>query len=346
VIRIWKDPIKRQMERAQLRSLKATRRRRAWLKSKRKSQLGSSKRAREFNAAKQTAIPVIAPKKLSVKQFPDEIFKFITKIKSIKDNPRATSAFIDLEGCTYISSGAIALMISAIKELKIYGVTVSGSYPTDPATKSTLEKSGFFNFVIGKVADENKVTLNTILQQGVATVDPKLVAPLILKATNFVWGKPYRNQRLQSLIVELMANTVNHAFKKTKNSKWFLSVNFNEVEKKVSFTFIDNGKGILNTLNLKFKTLIQSLLLGSNEDILIEAFNGKFGSRTKQKKRGRGLPNVKRCFKENFIRNLVVISNDVYLDFENNKTRKLKNVFDGTCYYWEIDINCEQWKIL
>jgi len=344
--KVWNDPIKRATQRAQMRALKARRRRKAWLKQKRKRVLGYSRRDQVYNEARRTAVKVRAPKDFSLKRHPESVFKFIADIKAIKDDPRAASAFIELEHCTYLSSGTVALMISAIKELKANNITVSGSYPSSPESKSTLEKSGFFKFVIGRVSDENKVSLNTIIQQGVATVDPKLVAPYVVRAMDFIWGKKFRNPRIQSLLIELMANTVNHAFKKTKNSKWYLSVNFDNKNKKVAFTFIDNGQGILNTLHLKYGVLIKSMLLNSNEDILISAFDGKFGSRTKERKRGRGLPNVKRCFTENFIKNLVVISNDVYLDFETGKSRKLKNVFEGTCYYWELDLDCESWKIL
>lgn len=332
------------MYRAQVRSLKAVRRRKAWLQRKRKSQLGVSKRRRAFYESKKRAFPIKAPKNFSIKRNSHEVFKFIADLKGLKDRRNISEVFIELEHCTYISSGAIALMIAAINELK--DIEVTGSYPKDKGIKTVLEKSGFFNFVMGNVSEENKVSLNTIIQKGVASVDASAVAPLVVKAMNFLRGRPYRNPRIQSLLVELMANTVNHAFLKTKNSKWILSMNCDEENNKVAFTFIDNGQGILHTLNLKFKNLIKSLLLNSNEDILLNAFYGKFGSRTNQRKRGRGLPNIKRCFSENYIKNLVVISNDVYLDFEGNQTKKLKHAFDGTCYYWEVDLTCEQWNIL
>ena len=342
----WHDPLKRRMLKAQLRSLKSRRKRKDWLNRKRKGQIGVSKVDRDFYYERSNAHTVDAPRNFSIKKNTDAVFKFISDLKGVKSRLGNRSVFINLDKCTYISSGSIALMISAIRELKLYKVKVSGSYPEDPKVRATLERSGFFKYVNGKVSEENKQTSNTILQQGVSTVDPAIVAPFVLKAMTFLWGKPYRNPRIQSLLVELMANTINHAFPKTSLSKWHLSIAFDAVEKKVCFTFIDNGHGILNTLNLKFATIIKALVLNSNEQILVAAFDGAFGSRTKEKKRGRGLPNVKKCFTENFIRNLVVITNDVYLDFEHHTTKKLKQKFEGTCFYWELNLNCNSWNTL
>jgi hypothetical protein len=344
--KVWQDPVKRRMLKAQRRSLKATKRRRNYLTKKRQRLIRVSKRAREFNYERQTAYQVKAPNHFSIKGNTDAVFKFIAALKGIKDRPRIKSAFINLDKCTYISSGSIALMISTIRELRAKNISISGSYPSDQNTRTILERSGFFNYVRGKVSEENKQTPNTILQQGTSCVDPAKVAPFVLQAMKFIWGMPYRNPRVQSLLVELMANTINHAYPKPAYSKWHLSIAFNDHEKKVSFTFIDNGQGILKTLNIKFKDRINALLLRSNEDVLSAAFDGKFGSRTKERKRGRGLPNVKKCCSENYIKNLVVITNDVYLDFQNSETKKLHQKFEGTCYYWELDLNCTPWKAL
>lgn len=345
-MRATKDKYKRHQYQRQLRQLKSLKRRKAWLKAKRKYFQGKSASQREFYETKRQATPVDAPSVFSIKQNPNKVFQFIALLKSFRLKKQVKAVFISLKDCTYISNGAVALMISVIKELKSFNIKVSGSYPDDKPTRAILEKSGFFDFVIGNVSEENRVTPNTILQQGTDVVDSEIITPLVLKSMKFLYGKPYRNQRIQSLLIELMANTVNHAFAVNKTSKWYLSISPDEENKKVMFTFIDNGQGISNTLNLKFFDKIASLFLGSNGQILQAAFDGKFGSRTKERKRGRGLPSIKKCFTENFISNLVVITNNVFLDFKSNETQLLDYNFDGTCYYWELDLNCVQWNIL
>lgn len=332
--------------RAQLRELKSRRRRRKWLKAKQRRLQGLTPYQKEYKLARTKAHVAKVPDIFCIQKYPNEVFKFISLLKGLKNKSRVKAVFISMRDCTEISNGVIALVISAIKELKLSDIKVSGNYPIDKATRSTLEKSGFFNFVIGNILEENKTTLNTILQQGTDVVDPVLVAPLVTKAMSVVWGQPFRNPRVQSLLVELMANTVNHAFKSTKKSKWYISMSVDQAKKIVSFTFIDNGQGINATLNLKFSEKIKIFLLNSSEEIVAAAFDGKFGSRTKERKRGRGLPNIKKCFTENYISNLIVITNDVYHSFESGTSRRLSNPFDGTCYYWELDLNCASWKIL
>ncbi|RYX84646.1 ATP-binding protein [bacterium] len=331
--------------RNQRRERKAVKRRKLWLNLKRKGLEGKSVKQRRFLEAQRYAVRVKVPVEFSIKRQPDKVFEFIATLKNFKKR-NVKAIFIQLKYCTYISNGAIALIISAIEELKTSGIKVSGSYPVDKKTRTILEKSGFFNYVIGNISEENKITLNTILQQGTDVVNSAAVAPLVLKAMEYVWGQPYRNPRVQSLLIELMANTVNHAFPGNKKSKWHLSMSTTPNENKVSFTFIDNGQGINRTLNIKFVDKIKALFLDSSNAVLKAAFDGKFGSRTKERIRGRGLPSVKRCYSENYISNLVVIANDVYLDFGKNQVKKLVKEFEGTCYYWELDLNCTPWKIL
>jgi len=336
--------VKKHQRSVQLKALKLRRKRFAWLKSKNRSAIGRNIHQRQFDDVVKQALHLTVPTNFSIRNHPDEAFMFIARLKNIANHTKTRNVHISLRNCKYISNGAIALMISAIQELNQFGIRVSGNYPDDSRTKKILEKSGFFNFVYGNVSEENKQTINTIVQQGINVVEPEIIAPLVTQAMKSVWGAPYRNQRVQSLLIELMANSVNHAFKTKKDRRWYLSISHDNDN--VSFTFIDNGQGICKTLNLKFLDKIKSLYLFSNTEIISAAFDGKFGSRTKERKRGRGLPNVKKCFSENYISNLVVITNNIYYDFKTNSTRKLKYEFDGTCYYWELNINCISWNNL
>jgi len=307
--------VKKHQRSVQLKALKLRRKRFAWLKSKNRSAIGRNIHQRQFDDVVKQALHLTVPTNFSIRNHPDEAFMFIARLKNIANHTKTRNVHISLRNCKYISNGAIA-----------------------------LEKSGFFNFVYGNVSEENKQTINTIVQQGINVVEPEIIAPLVTQAMKSVWGAPYRNQRVQSLLIELMANSVNHAFKTKKDRRWYLSISHDNDN--VSFTFIDNGQGICKTLNLKFLDKIKSLYLFSNTEIISAAFDGKFGSRTKERKRGRGLPNVKKCFSENYISNLVVITNNIYYDFKTNSTRKLKYEFDGTCYYWELNINCISWNNL
>ena len=337
---------RRHQKSVQVKALKESRRRKLWLKQKHRKLNGRSKRQRLFDETVKNAHLLHAPEEFSINRHPDDVFKFIEELKKVKTKTSIKNVHISLKNCKYISNGSIALMISAIEELKESGIKVSGNYPENADAKRTLEKSGFFNYVIGNVSDENKLTINTIVHQGLNIVDPEVVAPLVTQAMKTVWGARFRNQRVQSLLIELMANTVNHAFLSHKNRRWYLSISHDEVKRVASFTFIDNGMGINKTLSIKFIDKIKTLFLSSNIEIIKAAFDGKFGSRTKERKRGRGLPSIKKSFEENYISRLTVVTNDVYLDFQTEKGQKLKYEFEGTCYHWELNLNCIKWDLL
>ena len=109
----------------------------------------------------------------------------------------------------------------------------------------------------------------------------------------------------------------------------------------------DIGFGILHTLNRRFGTLIkEKLQLKKDTQILERAFERRYGSKTGESNRNRGLPLIKDRFEKNFIKDLKVITNNVFLDFtDNNKTRILSKNLPGTFYTWNIDINClKKWN--
>ena len=49
---------------------------------------------------------------------------------------------------------------------------------------------------------------------------------------------------------------------------------------------------------------------------------------------------------EKYIKNLIVVTNNVFLDFDNpEKSKMLRNTFKGTFYYWILNKECiEKWE--
>lgn len=333
--------------RGQKRQLKTNDRRLQWLKRKRANALNTYFKQR-LNSVDSYPQRFTVPETFSIHMNREDTLKFISKIKRLLHKTKKQNIFISFSKCCHLTNEAIALLISAIGDLKVKKIKVSGNYPRDKRTKNRLEQSGFFNFVDGLVQPENRVSENTIVTQGIHTVDSEAVAPLVLKAMKTVFGERSRNPKVQGLLVELMANSVNHAFKNRSSSysKWYLSIYTDEKRNKVSFTFIDNGQGIIKTLKRKFIEIITTFTSNTSNEVLKAAFEGRFGSQTLDKNRGRGLPNIKKCFSENYISNLIVISNDICFEFKTEKGEKLKTAFDGTFYHWDLDLNCKSWNLL
>lgn len=281
------------------------------------------------------------PENFSLISFPEEVLAFIAELKSLSYSRR--NIFISMENVKIISHDAIAMLLSVLSKFKERSNKVYGDKPRNKTCNQILERSGFFNYVVGVIEEENKSTRNSILTKEEINVLPEKTAPLIRECMKTVGGTAIRNQAIQGMLIELMANTHNHASVNNKKTSWWLSIDHDKENNKVSFVFLDNGQGILKTINLKFFKKFGQFLFGNQVNLLKECFAGEIGSRTKFSNRGLGLPKIQNRFNEKFVSNLIVVTNNVFLQFEAKKGIELKNNFDGTLYYWELNTNCKPW---
>lgn len=161
------------------------------------------------------------------------------------------------------------------------------------------------------------------------------------------YNKNELNQKLFTLsnsIAEMMRNTDDHAYKDKlihfvplRNWYFFAA----KVKHGVSFYFLDNGEGIINTAKPKLKDLT-SYIGDKNSEVrlLKEVLNGEFRSRTKLPNRNRGLPEIKNFFdSQNVIASTIITNHVLY-----KKNRILKEEvferknkqFNGTLYAWIV----------
>lgn len=282
---------------------------------------------------------VIAPKNLTL-MYEDilEVLKFIQTIKKYGNMGYFISFHLEL--VERISEGAIALLLSVIADLEHQGIFFRGEKPKSQEARDTLERSGFFNHMKGSVSQKNEVSKNKILKTGNKETNQKVLVPEIHKAMETVWGVKARCHGLYEGIGEMMRNTCDHAFSEHENVMWHLGISHFEEQNLVKFSFVDNGKGIISTYsNRGIFTNIVSFF--KNKAYLLEAaFKDGIESRTGLTWRGKGLPTIFEMYSENIVKDLVVITNNVYLDFDNNIFETMDIDFIGTYYFWKVDTTC------
>lgn len=274
------------------------------------------------------------PETFSIRDNTVETIKFINELKQLRTNRQRI--FINLNNVKKITNGSIALLVSVINELSAKGYRISGNKPKDSESNKILEKSGFFSHMSGDIEYDNQFTANTILEEGHKTISPQLTAGIVRCAMKTIFGSEKRNKKLQGLFIELMANSINHGFPNKEKKKWIISTSHLESEKSVNITFIDNGVGILKTLELKILRQLLTVFTGKH-DLLLAAFKGEIGSRTGLSYRGKGLPFIFDSVNRNYISNLLIITNNVILDFKNQKFYDIGINFSGTFYYFELN---------
>jgi hypothetical protein len=265
------------------------------------------------------------------------VIRFINELKTVGKKGRHIN--INMENVIEIGNGAISMLLSVIYDLGNNGILVKGTKPKNKEVNAILEKSGFFKYIKTVLSDENSNSKNKILRTGDNKTSATELAEEVRKSMETVWGVNARCPRLYGGIFEMVRNSCDHAFKNSELTTWHLGLTHVDEENKVKFSFVDNGKGIIKTfLSGVLKNFIN--LFKDNTDILVTAFSDGIESRTKLSWRGKGLPSIYEMREDNIITKLIVITNDVYIDFDEKIHVTLPVSYSGTYYYWEINKSC------
>lgn len=147
-----------------------------------------------------------------------------------------------------------------------------------------------------------------------------------------------------TFLTELIANAVEHGIQ-NKNINWWLTQDLNRVDKKIVYTFVDMGIGIVQSH--KKAGLPFHYNFFSSRKIVKDAFLGKLGSSTKEIDRGKGLPQIRDLISKNIVSDATIITNNVSLTFNNNYIQTAQTFnFVGTYYTWTISANnVKSWKM-
>lgn len=287
---------------------------------------------KSFRQYSEKQFHLIAPRVFTIKENKEEVLEFLRKLKETKKKKIG----IDLSEVEKINIGAITLLTSISFYLNEKKVSVFGNKPKEERARTFFEKSGFFSLMKTKnIPNQSPDSKNTIFSMGMAETEPTRIASMIENAMETVYGKRMPNKDLYRILMEMMSNSIQHAYEHKKNTRWWVAINHNLVEKKVSFVFLDNGKGIIKTLKPEFLQKLKQITgVNSQDEILQKVFDDKIGSSTKIEGRGRGLPAIYKV-REHFS-NFVALSNGAYLNFEHELKETVSNQYNGTYYSWEL----------
>ncbi len=302
---------------------------------------------------------VIAPKNFSFLNNTEDTIDFINKLDNFFKKNK--SVFVDLNNVEEIDYSAITVLLSVMVEFKIAKINFNGNFPVNSLVRSKLEDSQFFDRLNKPIMSEPEYSIskkNQIFTKANKMVMPTLGLNVIQESSKTIWGDKRRCFGVQRTLLELMQNTHNHAsLNKEGDEFWWLSVNHNEKEKRVSFVFVDYGQGIFESLNNKpagnkwsnFGKKIKSLAgYSNNAEILQKLLKGELHMTvTGQSFRGKGLPGIMQVLNRNQISNLYIISNNVFANVVKKNYNLLNKKFNGTFLYWELCQNNENkiWNI-
>lgn len=291
---------------------------------------------------------IVAPQCLSMIENTEGSLAFISELE--KSLEQKKKVFVVLKNVEKIASGAIVVLLSIMIQFKNRGVQFNGDKPKNALARQNLVNSGFFEKLYLHDGDAYSIKgRNAIFTHADKVVDSKLSDELIHKVSELIWGQPYRCTGVQQVYIELMQNTNNHASLHGPNEHhWYTTVTYNKEKNKASFSFIDYGVGIIQSIKKNEKgkfwnalsRIMNILKPQSDGDFLRLLLDGSIHkTATGKYYRGKGLPGVFKAFKDNKISNLVVITNNAFADCSKDSYKTLSNKFEGTYIYWELNYN-------
>lgn len=311
--------------------------RKAYLKHGRRNYLGLSRQQQWEKKARAKYETITAPQDFSFIKNPEGIIEFLSKIRATAK--RGRNVFIDLNDIRSFTPDTMALLLSKIADRHFMsGMKPKSNAPSNSHLAAIFAQSGFYDYVNSMRTPKSKgfALLHTKENK---MVQAEQALELIFFATEKLYGKPRFHTSVQRVLLECMMNTHGHASRNpSRHETWWAMAYSDPEEKRASFTFVDNGIGIFESIEIiGFKKNFELFVLNKdNRDILKDILNGEFGSRTGDPRRGKGLPAIYSAFRAGKIRNLVVVANDVYGNIGNDEYRILKSPFKGTFLHWEI----------
>ncbi|QMU28838.1 hypothetical protein [Adhaeribacter radiodurans] len=326
---------------------KIFKRRRIIIERKRKGYLFSKRKTKISSVIKEV---IFAPEDFRFIDNPELCLNFFNSLRS-KDKCSIVEGKrkfrISLSRVKEIDFATISILKCIFEEAKFYGISFEGTYPRNEDCKKSLLESGFLNRVSEDEAKEIQIKskgnyFSLEKKQGKLTLkDFENFENISIDAYEYVSGKEGFSDEIITMLKEIGGNAIE--WSNSYNQQWQIGVY--KDNGKVIFNVTDLGRGILDTLYVSQKLkLVDLFFFRDNLEILNRAFERKYGSLSQEINRNRGLPSIKKIFEDNKISNLLVCTNDVYLNFQlPSKSHMFKRgnfKFYGTFYQWEYDQNC------
>jgi len=281
----------------------------------------------------------VAPRNFSFIENTDEMLEFFDLApKKIRLKKQVTFHLSEIESLT---SDAIAIYASLFTDKGYaHGLRFTGDAPKDPRLKEMFLGSGFYDHVISKKKlknGENNFLLHKVSNKKTDTTIAKTATDFAAKFT-FKDNRKFRP--VYEILIELMANTNNHASPFHDGIyDWWLYVFYDKESNITSYTFLDLGVGIFKSKPfMKYYDLILITLnkQKSTEEMASDLLEGRITSRTGLGERGRGFTCITQNAMHPAFKKFVIITNKVYIDVKSKASKELYKEFKGTFVYWEI----------
>lgn len=290
---------------------------------------------------------IIAPEKVSLIGNRDETLEYFSDVfEKIQLCGKGDQIYFDFHNIKYISNDAIMYIIALItnaKKIRRFSVGVSGNLPSDPKVRDTLEKSGFYKYVQhGNFPVASSGNDRIQISSG-----KNINSPLVGTICEFVRSAsetPCDTSGLYSIIIELMTNTNQHAYRdddELMDNNWYIFAQ--NCSSCVKFVFLDTGVGIPKTIKKKVREYLKEFLedfsiFNSDSAYIESALKGEERTETGESYRGQGLPEIYDVACSKNISDMMIMSGygECRIKHDGSIAKySLSKEFIGTLFTWK-----------
>ena len=232
------------------------------------------------------------------------------------------------------------MVLSALgRELSGKGINLAGNFPQKKECREFFVKTGFLNDKVdasGMRFNKSEKTEYFNLNKGqgkLRATDTIQICRIVRHACDHLKREDFYDD-VVSMIKEIAGNSIewSHSYRE----QWTLGVMFNDDY--VTFSILDLGRGILETIVRKFKI---KNLFQNDIAFLSDVFDKQYSSSSLEENRYKGLPSIKKAHMDGKVQNLCVMTNNVLMRFDSPQGSEQfsmsRKAFNGTLYYWKIN---------
>jgi hypothetical protein len=278
-----------------------------------------------------------------------EIFSFINNTNEVLEYfvtaeklfKKKNKLKLNIDEIEVLTPDAIALLVASINDVDFHHNSgYEGDAPKKPELKKMFKESGFYNFV--KSRGFNQVRDGNLLHKEMnIKVKPSIAMKSSQIGIKHTFESDDQYEPLYNILIELMSNTNNHASKTNDfHCKWWLYVYTDPKSKNTSYTFLDLGVGIIDSMEDKgyLNRLYKKSPFYSDKKVVEDLLSGKIQSRIDidNEIRGKGIPQILGYSKLDEFKEFYIISNKVKINLKSHQFDALQYNFRGTLIHWVI----------
>ena len=302
---------------------------------KRKSN-GRKKHVKRLQLRKNK-IQVLLPQIFSITKNRDKTLKCLNQLRDIA-NHKKDGIRVNASKVRFVDPAALMYLLFILREARENKIAIRGNYPKDIEAKKSFIRYGFSNYVVNNKSIYNKYCKDEDILQIIvdSMVSPEKAGKIIKFSEQAISEHPKIIKELYASLIEMMGNVCQHAYS-NKHGSWYFSCE--KGESNLTYTFFDTGFGIPNTVQKSLLEKVTWLPIKRESEILRSVLNGDFRTQTKEKNRGKGLPQIYNFLSSDKIIEATLMSskgcckiNNCGIIIDNDLEYKLY----GTLFIWKI----------